>query len=163
MEHAISAMIAKWFAGRGISEETLRLTGVYSGRHHQNGDSFTVLPDPEGQIAVYPYLQGTEEVNAKYRAAGKRFYQKPNGIKCFWNANVLAKPCLKDGSVSLVVTEGEMDTLSCIEAGYPYVVSVPDGAPPPVVGIHEEDIDPEHDTKFGTSSIIGSSFKLSAK
>jgi len=147
MEHVISTMIAKWFAGRGISEETLRVTGVYSGRHHQNGDSFTVLPDPEGQIAVYPYLQGTEEVNAKYRAAGKRFYQKPNGIKCFWNANVLSDPGFKE--VSLVITEGEMDALSVIEAGYPYVVSVPDGAPPPVVGILEEDIDPEHDTKFG--------------
>ncbi len=149
MEHEISLLHLEWFAGRGISEETLRLTGVYSGQHHQNGDSFTVEPAAEGNIAVFPYLQKGVEVNAKYRAKGKRFYQKPNGTKCFWNADILNEPCVKDGTVSLIITEGEMDALSVIEAGILYVVSVPDGAPPPVVGRLEEDIDPEQDTKFG--------------
>src|SRR2546430_214607 len=116
MEHAINPVIIKWLGRRGISEKTLKDTEVYSGRHHQNGDSFTVEPDPEGQIIVFPYMQRGEEVNAKYRAANKKFYQKPNGLKTFWNVDILDDPCLKEGSVSLVITEGEMDALSVIEA-----------------------------------------------
>src|SRR6266436_293342 len=160
MEHAISLNHVTWFQGRGISEKTLEAIGIYSGRHHQSGDSFTVEPDPEGKVLVFPYLNHGVEVNAKYRGTGKRFYQKPNGTKTFWNSDVLDDPCLKDGSVSLVITEGEMDALSVLEAGIPYVVSVPDGAPPDVVpsasargfgGTCQLDIDvePEHDTKYG--------------
>ncbi len=170
MEHAISLNHVTWFQGRGISEKTLEAIGIYSGRHHQSGDSFTVEPDPEGKVLVFPYLNHGVEVNAKYRGTGKRFYQKPNGTKTFWNSDVLDDPCLKDGSVSLVITEGEMDALSVLEAGIPYVVSVPDGAPPTPSGYGgtcppnvvppgcaewlrrgELDIDeePEHDTKYG--------------
>jgi twinkle protein len=155
MEHEINPAIVKWFNKRGISEKTLKDTKVYSGRHIQNGDSFTVEPDAEGQIIVFPYFQQGEEVNAKYRAANKKFYQKPQGTKTFWNADILTDPCLKDGSVSLVITEGEMDALAVIEAGYPYCVSVPDGAPAPRThsddggGHDDQDIDPDHDIKFG--------------
>jgi twinkle protein len=154
MEHGVSLEHLEWFQTRGISEKTLHLTKIYSGRHQKTGDSFTVHPDPNGRVLVFPYFRHGEEVNAKYRAAGKKFYQKPNGLKTFWNADVLEEPCLKDGSVSLVITEGEMDALAVLECEYPYVVSVPDGAPPPVVNgnfqtTETEDIDPEHDTKYG--------------
>lgn len=146
----INPRLVKWFKTRGIKEETLKLTGIYSGRHQSNGDSFTVEPDPTGEIIVFPYLCNGEEVNAKYRATGKKFYQKYGGYKTFWNCDVLDEPCLKDGSVSLIITEGEMDALAVIECGIPYVVSVPDGAPPPVVNARQDEaIEPEHDTKYG--------------
>ena len=149
MEHVVSLVHLEWFQTRGISEKTLELTGIYSGRHLQNGADFIVEPDIEGKILVFPYFHHKEEVNAKYRAAGKKFYQKTGGTKTFFNVDVLDEPCLKDGSVSLVIVEGEMDALSVIEAGLPYVVSVPDGAPPPIVGPPEDDdIDFEHDTKY---------------
>lgn len=149
MEHGVSLVHLEWFQTRGISEKTLELTGVYSGRHHQSGASWEVIPDIDGKVAVFPYLHHGQEINCKYRAAGKKFYQKTGGTKTFWNVDALDEPCLRDGSVSLVITEGEMDALSVIEAGLPYVVSVPDGAPPPLVGAYEDDIDPEQDTKYG--------------
>ncbi len=150
MEHAISLVHLEWFQTRGISEKTLELTGIYSGRHLQNGDSFVVEHNSEGEILCFPYLHKKEEINCKYRARGKKFYQKTGGTKTFWNVDVLEEPCLKDGSVSLVITEGEMDALSVIEAGLPYVVSVPDGAPPPIAGLlDDDDIDAEHDIKYG--------------
>ena len=34
-----------------------------------------------------------------------------------------------DGFETLIITEGEIDALSCCEAGFNYVVSIPDGAP----------------------------------
>jgi twinkle protein len=149
MEHDINPNVVQWFATRGISNQTLKATGVYSGQHRQSGDSFEIVPGPTGEIVVFPYLRHGTEVNAKYRARGKKFYQKPNGQKTFFNADVLDEPCLKDGSVSLIITEGEMDALAVIECGYPYVVSVPDGAPPHIVGIStDEDIDAEYDGKY---------------
>lgn len=150
--HHISPTIIEWFKRRGISEKTLKDTGIYSGRQQKTGDNggYEVIPDVDGNVIVYPYLVGTEEVNAKYRTYPKKFWQKAGGQKTFWNANVLDDPTVKDGTNALVITEGEMDALAVIEAGYPYVVSVPDGAPPPVVGKEiNDDIDAEHDIKYG--------------
>jgi twinkle protein len=48
---------------------------------------------------------------------------------------VLDDPSLRDGRAALVITEGDIDCLSVIEAGHPFVVSVPDGASPARDGI----------------------------
>lgn len=147
MENEINPKIIRWFQTRGITEETLKTTGVYSGQHLQNGNSFIVTPSAHGEVIVFPYFKKGKEVNAKYRAAGKKFYQRPNGHKTFWNADILENEYVQNGTNALVITEGEMDALAVIESGYPYVVSVPDGAPPPVDGELDE-VDIEHDTKY---------------
>jgi hypothetical protein len=59
---------------------------------------------------------------------GKLFWQRPKGRKTFYNSDVLDDPSLQDDRAALVIVEGEMDCLSVLEAGYPFVVSVPDGA-----------------------------------
>jgi twinkle protein len=41
------------------------------------------------------------------------------------------RPALEEGTHALVITEGELDALAAICSGYRFVVSVPDGAPPP--------------------------------
>src|SRR4051812_38283242 len=146
-ETTVNPSILKWFEDRGISFETVLRTGIYSGKHHRVGDSFEVRPDPLGNVIVYPYQRHGQTVNEKYRAAPKKFYQKPNGQKIFWNADILDDPSLHNGSNALVIVEGENDALALIEAGYPFVVSVPDGAPPARKG-PLDDIDPEHDSKF---------------
>lgn len=137
----INPKIVKWFEGRRISEKTLRISRVYSGRHLPNGGSFRVEPSQEGEVIVFPFIVGGKTVNEKYRAAQKKFYQS-GGQKVFWNADIISHPDVQSGKFNLVITEGEIDALSLMEAGYPYVVSVPNGAPPPRDGdftISEDD------------------------
>lgn len=149
MEAVINPRIIRWFQGRGISEKTLRHTGVYSGQHLQSGNSFSVVPHLDGEIICFPYFKNGKEVNTKYRAANKKFYQRPNGYKTFWNSGILDHEYLQNGTKNLVITEGEMDALSVLASGYPYCVSVPDGAPPPDnLGGSVDEIDIEQDTKY---------------
>src|SRR5580658_7118884 len=144
---AINPKVLKWFEDRGIDYETVIRGGIYSGTQRETG----VEPDPNGTIIVYPFFRHGEIVNEKYRAPTKRFWQKAGGQKTFWNADILDDPSLQDGTNDLVITEGENDALAVIQAGWPFVVSVPDGAPPAIVrgskGISEE-IDPDHDDKY---------------
>ena len=145
----INPAIKKWFEGRGISEENLRDMGVYSGQHRQTGDSFEVVPHPRGNIIVFPYFDGGSVVNAKYRGSDKKFYQTPGGKKVFYNRNILDDPQLMEGRAPLIIVEGEIDVLSVREAGNPFVVSVPDGAPPAIDDAADSDlIEPKHDTKY---------------
>lgn len=126
--------------------------GLYSGKRGPTG----VEHDVNGNILVFPYLENGVEVNAKYRAPGKRFWQRAGGKKVLWNRDILEDPSLHDGSHPLIITEGEMDALAVITAGYPFVVSVPDGAPPArdsqgqLIDVPEGtyDIDPDDDDKY---------------
>jgi twinkle protein len=150
-----------WFEGRAIDVETVLRMGVFSGRLERRGDEANpenvVVADANGDILVFPYLEAGQEVNAKYRAAGKRLWQKVGGKKTLYNSDVLDDPALKTGEAALVWVEGEPDCLAVIQAGYPFVVSVPDGAPAardkngkpfPPVPQTADDIDPEHDDKY---------------
>lgn len=136
----INPAILDWFKKRGISESNVRAMGIYSGQQRQDGDGgFAIDPDPQGNIIVFPYARGGAVLNEKYRASGKKFFQKPGGLSIFWNVDVLRETAVTDGRAALVITEGEIDVLSVREAGYPYVVSVPDGAPPTKVEETEDD------------------------
>jgi twinkle protein len=142
----------EWLDGRHISVEAATNMRCYSAKRGANG----VEPDPEGSILVFPYLEDGEEKNAKYRGPQKRFWQKQGGKKLLWNRDVLSDPGLQDGSHPLVISEGEMDALALITAGYPFVVSVPDGAPPArdaqgkLIDVPDStyDIDPDDDDKY---------------
>lgn len=146
----INPAVVEWFRQRGISEGTIRAMGVYSGTRHVTGDGkWEVVPDDSGEVICFPSLVGIEPVNVKFRERGKRFYQTPGGEKVFYNCNVLDDPMLAEGKADLVIVEGEPDCLAVQEAGNPFVVSVPDGAPP----AHNKPndtatFDPEHDTKY---------------
>ena len=142
----------KWIEERGLSVESAIGAGLYSGRRGDDG----VEPDPDGPILVYPYTEHGVELNAKYRGPQKRFWQKQGGKKLLWNRDILEDPSLQDGTHPLVITEGENDALALITAGYPFVVSVPDGAPPArdhmgkliEVPDSTHDIDPDNDDKY---------------
>jgi twinkle protein len=147
----ISALHIKWLESRAISVEVATNMGVYSARPDQAGQC---VQDPDGNIIVFPFLMDGEQVGAKYRGPQKRFWQAPGGRKQFFNRDVLLDPALADNP--LVIVEGEMDALAVATAGYPWVVSVPDGAPPArdaegrLIDVPEDtkDIDPNSDTKF---------------
>ena len=148
----ISAHHLEWLQSRGISVEIAAHMMIYSAKRGSTG----VEPDADGRVLVFPYLENGEEKNAKYRAPGKRFWQKQGGKKLLYNRDVLQDPSLHDGSHPLVICEGEMDCLAVLSAGYPFAVSVPDGAPPArdaqgkLIAVPETgyDIDPDNDDKY---------------
>ena len=81
-------------------------------------------PDPAGNILVFPYIEGGSEVNAKYRTISeKRFWQRKDARKKFFNADVLDDPAFERGDHALVITEGELDALAAIQSGFPFTVS----------------------------------------
>lgn len=83
---------------------------------------------PKGSAAVeIPYQRGGERYGAKVRAVDdKRFHFVPSGVEHgLYNADVLADDSLR--SQPIVVTEGEFDCLSVIQAGFVRAVSIPDG------------------------------------
>lgn len=142
-----TAIIA--FEGRQIDPETASRLGVYTGKSIADADgNNSVVPDQNGNIVVFPFLDGGVSVNEKYRAPGKRFWQLKDGKKTFWNADAMDDPALYDGSQKLIITEGEIDALTAIDCGFPLTVSVPDGAPPVPKGKEPEELDdtaPEED------------------
>lgn len=146
---------------RGISAETAQRFGLYSGK--RGADGADVQPSERGEILCFPFVENGEEVAVKYRSRrdGERvMWQKPNGRKTLYNAQVLIDPEtraeLESGAFPLIVTEGETDTLSFAEAGCHHVVSIQSGAPPArdknglLIDVPEnaDDITPEEDTKF---------------
>jgi twinkle protein len=76
---------------------------------------------------VIPFVQNGEVVNNKYRTFDKQFSQDKDATKCFYNYDVINDPTLK--KEPLIITEGEIDALTFIQAGFVKTVSVPDGAP----------------------------------
>lgn len=95
-----------WFADRGISRETLVEAGVsFVDRH-----------------ILFPYIRGGELINIKHRAKDKKFWMEEDAELIFWQID----KC-KDAE-QIIITEGEIDTLSYMEAGFSAVISVPNGA-----------------------------------
>lgn len=76
-----------------------------------------------------PYLENGLVVNHKYRTLGgdKKFAQDKDARKIFWNQDCLTDPTLE--GLPVIVTEGELDAVAAIQAGFARVISVPDGAP----------------------------------
>src|SRR4051812_37404641 len=153
----ISEKAIRWFESRGISPENAVRMGIYSARRVTNGDGEQGLErHASGDVIAFPFLEGGDVVAEKYRAAGKKFWQRANPRKTFYNSDVLDDPGLLEGRASLVIVEGEIDCLSVIEAGNPFVVSVPDGAPAArdkdgrLIAVPEGagDVDPSCDEKF---------------
>ena len=139
----------KAFQNRMVDPDIARHSGVYTGSSttDANGDT-VVTPDPNGNIIVFPFIDGGKPVGEKYRAAGKRFWQRKRGRKTFWNADCMDDPALEESRKALIVTEGEIDGLTAIDCGFDTTVSVPDGAPPVRDGEDPEnleEVDPEQD------------------
>ena len=132
----------------GISRETAALARVGCRTHH------FVHPDSKEEnaggshyrcLAYVNYVNG-QPVNVKYRSCepsracpkdseGRTVFTK------YWNQDSPTTPCapyhidcinplLVEEEVidRLIITEGEKDVLSLLEAGYRYVISVPNGA-----------------------------------
>lgn len=99
---------------RGILPETLHKLGVEqrTGRGSSEWIAFT-------------YRQHGQPVAAKYRQLEpKRFFAEEGGKTCLYNFDALLKRPAR-----VIITEGEFDAATCVQAGFEAVVSVPTGAP----------------------------------
>jgi twinkle protein len=107
--------VVEWFASRCISEDTLDKEDIgYS----------------SGWIK-FPFKRNGEVVNIKSRKLlSKEFFQEKGAEKILYG---MRDPEPEDIAAEepLIWVEGEMDRLSLVEAGFKFVVSVPDGAPTP--------------------------------
>lgn len=75
-----------------------------------------------GAVAAFPYIRSGKPYAAKFRAAAAKDWRSSQGItRGLYNEDALK------GSGPIVITEGEIDCLSVIQAGYSRAVSLPDG------------------------------------
>lgn len=105
-----------WFAGRGISERTLREMKVTEGQEwmpQKNGKANTVQ---------FNYYKDGVLVNTKFRTGDKCFKLCSGAELLPYNIDAIK------GCSECIITEGEMDALTFYECGRHDVVSVPNGA-----------------------------------
>lgn len=102
--------IIDWFKNRGISERVLV----------SNKIGFGDKNDIE-----FPYYKNGKIVNIKHRTLPKTFWQEKNAEKCLYRFDEISRV----NSNLLIITEGEIDCLSFVEARFEATTSVPDGAP----------------------------------
>lgn len=105
-----------WFRARGISPETVAKMRITEG-------PVKMPPDWEPRNTVqFNYYREGQLVNVKYRTGDKKFRLVQGAELLPYNLDAIRD------TPECIVTEGEMDALSFIEAGRPDVVSVPNGA-----------------------------------
>jgi len=113
--------VVDYFAGRGISVDTLIKCGV------TNEKIFMPQTSQEENCVVFNYFLDGKLINKKYRDGKKNMRMSKDAEL------ILYAPLAKDNfkySGDLYITEGEPDCLTMIELGYNNTVSPPNGAPP---------------------------------
>lgn len=97
---------------RSLSAGTIEAAGVYETQH------FFPQVSRELPCLAFPYRWRGELVNVKYRSANKNFAQEKFAEPTLYNVDAI------EAGEDLIWTEGEFDTLACIEAGRPRAVSL---------------------------------------
>ena len=137
-----------YLAAQGISLRTAVAARIGCLRHHCRGKNDAHTSGTVRPCIVYVnYLNG-QPVNAKYRSCDLSAVNPPADgsgtpvyTKC-WSQDSPTTPCAPynidcinpllvttgERIPRLIINEGEKDTLTLLEAGFPYVISVPNGA-----------------------------------
>ena len=117
----VSDQMLQWFAMRGISKTTVEVFKISRVKQYfGEGDEICY---------AFPYFKNSELVNVKYRTKDKKFRQEGGAERTLYNIDMLKAHWELTGRKEVIFVEGEMDVLSMYEAGMPYAVSLPDGAP----------------------------------
>ncbi len=102
---------------RGISQEVIKRMQICEEVR------FFQKSGKKEKCICFPYFLDDELVNMKYRALSvKDFMLMPNARLVPWNIDGVIE------TEDVLLTEGEMDGLSCMMAGFRNVISVPNGA-----------------------------------
>ncbi len=108
--------VSAYFVSRGISQSTLEKAGVDVGMEFMPQDG------KEMRVIRFNFYLGGELVNTKFRTGNKHFKLIPDAELPPYNVDAIK------GKTECIITEGEIDCLSFIEAGRDDVVSIPNGA-----------------------------------
>lgn len=102
-----------FFQKRGITRATV--------------EKFKIRLQEGSDVLAFPFIVAGQVVNVKYRG----MKPLPDGKKLMWQTEGCPKVFFNIDAMreEVVITEGEIDTMSVDEAGFESVVSVPDGAP----------------------------------
>jgi twinkle protein len=113
---ALSDGVVKYFESRMISQKTLNKMQVYSDMEY--------MPQVEKSVGVvcFPYFYSGKLVNIKYRTKDKQFKLVSGAELIFYNIDCLNR------FDEVIITEGEIDALTFIQAGFENTISVPNGA-----------------------------------
>jgi len=106
----------KYFEKRGIMQETLLKMKVYS------DTEFMPQTEKEEGVICFPYFIDDTLINVKYRTKDKLFKLSKGAELIFYNINAVKN------NDCVIITEGEIDCLSYIQAGFENCISVPNGA-----------------------------------
>jgi twinkle protein len=106
----------QWFAGRGISKQTVDAMRITEGME------FMPQKNKEQNTVQFNYYKNGELVNTKFRTGDKLFKLCQGAELLPYNIDAIK------GQKECIITEGEMDALSFYECGRHDVVSVPNGA-----------------------------------
>lgn len=109
--------LMSYFTQRHISAAVVERMGIHKTKH------WFPQTKSETEAIAFPYEWAGELRNVKYRGANKIFVQEKDPEPVLYNAD-----CIMAGE-DLLITEGEIDVLSFLEAGVERVVSLPNGAP----------------------------------
>lgn len=98
--------VVQWFKGRGISENTLNKFLIFF-----KEEWMPQSQQKEGCVC-FPYLRDGQIVNIKYRTSKKDFKMVKDAELILFNLNSVGdkRYC--------IITEGEIDCMSCFEAGF---------------------------------------------
>lgn len=108
----------EWIEARGLDPKLAEALGLE-----------TVQRDGANWLAV-PYRIAGETINRKFRRTAEKDHRmEPGAPLALWNADCLNDPRVLSGQAPVVITEGEWDAIAVIQAGHPFAVSVPAGAP----------------------------------
>lgn len=134
LDSKLKAHHYSYLASRGISQATADKMQLFA------ASKFFKRLEKESDAIGFPYFRDGTLVSAKYRAIpDKDFTQETGGAHDFFGINhiVPGKP--------IIIVEGEIDCLTCMEVGIENVISVPNGAPQKV---SDGRVSAEEDKKF---------------
>ena len=115
-EEPLDENMRRWFDSRGIPAEVAEKEGLTKAcrKMPQTGKISNCI--------IFPYTVDGELVNRKYRDGAKNFMLEAGARLAPWRIDHIRD------TPSCIITEGEIDALSFIVAGYDNVVSAPNGA-----------------------------------
>ncbi|WP_324807187.1 bifunctional DNA primase/helicase [Sphingomonas sp. LY29] len=91
---------------------------------------FETVRDGAGQWLQVPFIEAGKAINHKRRLTSRKDFRMDDGAPLtLWNHDCMLDPRVQSGEQAVIVTEGEMDAAAVIQSGFPFVVSVPNGAP----------------------------------
>lgn len=116
-EEAPKDEVIQWFANRGIPAEIVAKEPITQ--------ASKTLPQTKNieKCILFSYYEEGELVNRKYRGVKQKHFMLEKDARLIpWRIDHIKE------TTECIITEGEMDALSFIVAGYDYVISVPNGA-----------------------------------